>query len=105
MGMYAGCTITLVGGVHRANYEKTLKLLGFDRIYHVKDRKDLKKMPSLVKKSDLAVVITSCCSHEHSGLTKKVCQDEGIPFAFVPGGSGPENIAWYLAHNYSNVMQ
>ncbi|MGM5488822.1 MAG: hypothetical protein ACQESG_07785 [Nanobdellota archaeon] len=91
-------TVTVVGGIHRIDYSRKLKELGFGEVYQVKDRKDLKKMPGLVRKSDLTVIISGCCSHEHSDLAKRVSESEGVPYKLVPGGAGPANIVQHLKY-------
>lgn len=48
--LYQGYTATLIGGVERADYEPLLKHIGFEKIYRSHNKKDLKKMPTLLKK-------------------------------------------------------
>lgn len=104
--LYAGKTATLIGGVRRADYETHLRKLGFVEVFRAcnTDKKTIKKMKGFIPKSDLAILVMACCSHEQRKKAEKICNDNETPYVRVANSRGPQAVMQYLIDNYSRIQ-
>ncbi|MFW6450606.1 MAG: hypothetical protein ACOCZ6_06155 [Nanoarchaeota archaeon] len=103
--IFSGYTVTVIGGVYRADYESRLQQLGFEKVYRSYDKKDLKKMPKLLNTSDIGIVVGGCCSHDQLKKAKQVCGELEVPLINIPGSPGPLNVTKYLLENHQDIYQ
>ncbi|MFH1064350.1 MAG: DUF2325 domain-containing protein [Candidatus Woesearchaeota archaeon] len=101
--LYYGKVVTVIGGVERADYSTPLKELGFSEIYRSYDKKSQKKLPGMISRSDIAILVNGCCSHSQADTAKDMCNKSGTVFVRVRGSPGPGNITNYLVENYTKI--